>query len=49
MLLHEARESYDGEIVVELWSDNTDDIECNLGRIEMWITNWKQDRFNDAA
>ena len=49
VLLHEARESYDGEIVLELRSDNADDIECNLGRIEMWIKKWKQDRFDDAA
>ena len=44
VLLHEARESYHGEIVVELRSDDADDIEGNTGRIEAWIKNWKQDQ-----
>ncbi|CAJ0824253.1 9396_t:CDS:2 [Entrophospora sp. SA101] len=37
----EAKESYSEEIVVELQSNNTDDIENNLSRIEEWIKNWK--------
>ena len=48
VLLHEARESYYGEIVVELRSDDADDIEGNTGRIEAWIKNWKQNQVEDA-
>lgn len=43
VLLLEARESYDEEVVVELRSDEADDIEGNVERIETWITNWKKD------
>ena len=48
VLLHEARESYSGEIVVELRSDNAEDIDDNLERIETWIRNWKQDQVGDV-
>ncbi|CAH1765731.1 1739_t:CDS:2, partial [Entrophospora sp. SA101] len=41
IVLEEAKESYSEEIVVELQSNNTDDIENNLSRIEEWIKNWK--------
>lgn len=41
VLLDEARESYNEEIVVELRSDEADDIEDNVGRIETWIKSWK--------
>ena len=49
VLLDEARASYDEEIVVELRSDEADDIEGNVGRIETWIKNWRQDQIEDAA
>lgn len=49
VLLDEARESYDEEIVVELRSDEADDIEVNVGRIKNWIKNWRQDQVEDAA
>ena len=49
VLLDEARESYDEEIVVELRSDEADDIEVNVGRIKTWIKNWRQDQVQDAA
>ena len=49
VLLHEARESYDGEIVVELRSDGADDIESNSGRIGTWIETWKQNQTKYAA
>ena len=42
VLLSEARESYDEEIVVELPSNEDGDMEENIGRIETWIQNWKQ-------
>ncbi|KAK4697042.1 adenylate kinase, partial [Lecanoromycetidae sp. Uapishka_2] len=42
VLLEEARDAYDEEIVIELRSDETDDIEGNVARIEKWLANWKQ-------
>ena len=41
VLLEEARESYNEEIVVELQSNEAEDIESNVERIMMWIENWK--------
>ncbi|EEQ90213.1 hypothetical protein RJZ56_005508 [Blastomyces dermatitidis] len=41
VLLQEAQESYDEEIVVELTSENDGDIEKNCERIEAWIESWK--------
>lgn len=43
VLLQEARDAYDEEIVVELHSEDVDMIEENVGRIEAWIENWKRD------
>lgn len=43
VLLDEARESYKEEIVVELRSDSTDDVDGNLERIEQWIEGWRKD------
>jgi len=40
-ILDEARESYNAEIVHELKSHNTDDIENNLEQILSWIEQWK--------
>ncbi|MCJ1275662.1 factor activating pos9 [Puttea exsequens] len=40
VLLEEARESYDEEIVVELRSDEVEDIEANVERIEAWVIDW---------
>jgi adenylate kinase len=42
VLLQEARESYDEEIVVELTSNTSDEMESNIERIETWITQWKK-------
>ena len=44
VLLEEARGAYDEEIVVELRSDEAEDVEGNVERIERWIENWKRDR-----
>ena len=44
VLLDEARESYKEEIVVELRSESTEDVEGNLERVETWVENWKRDR-----
>lgn len=43
VLLQEARDSYDEEIVIELRSDTTEDMDSNLDRIEAWVKQWKQD------
>ena len=47
VLLQEARESYDEEIVVELTSNTSDEMESNVDRIESWMKQWKED--NKAA
>ncbi|CAI6333341.1 unnamed protein product [Periconia digitata] len=44
VLLDEARESYKEEIVVELKSENADDVEANVDRVEQWVEQWKKDR-----
>ncbi|KAF2086891.1 P-loop containing nucleoside triphosphate hydrolase protein [Saccharata proteae CBS 121410] len=43
VLLEEAREAYDEEIVVVLRSDEAEDVEGNVDRIETWVENWKRD------
>ncbi|RDL35109.1 Adenylate kinase isoenzyme 6-like protein [Venustampulla echinocandica] len=43
VLLQEARDSYDEEIVVELSSNTTDDMESNVERIEGWVKQWRED------
>jgi len=43
VLLQEAREAYDEEMVVELRSESTEEIDANVERIEQWIKNWKKD------
>ena len=43
VLLEEAREGFDAEIVVQLRSDEVGDLEGNVERIEAWIENWKKD------
>jgi len=43
VLLEEARESYDEEIVVELRSDTSEEMESNVERVEGWIKQWKKD------
>lgn len=48
VLLEEARESYKEEIVVELKSESTEDVDANLERIEEWIQNWKKDNKGDG-
>ena len=43
VLLQEARDSYDEEIIVELTSNTTEEMESNVERIEGWIAQWKKD------
>jgi len=43
VLIQEAREAYDDEIVVELTSNTSEEMEENIDRIEEWIKRWKLD------
>ncbi|KAJ2928919.1 hypothetical protein H1R20_g8285, partial [Candolleomyces eurysporus] len=43
VVLEEARSSYPNEIVIELNSESTEDLESNITRIVQWISNWQQD------
>lgn len=43
VVLEEARSSYPAEIVVELQSEGTEDIEANVARIADWVTTWQAD------
>ncbi|KAH9909818.1 AAA domain-containing protein [Xylariomycetidae sp. FL2044] len=43
VLLEEARDSYEPEVVVELTSNTTDEMESNVDRIESWVAQWKRD------
>ncbi|KAI5279560.1 factor activating pos9, partial [Ascosphaera acerosa] len=51
VLLEEAREAYDEEIVIALRSLTDDDIEENCQRIEAWVDAFKRDHrgAGDAA
>lgn len=44
VLIEEAREAFDEEIVVELNSEEDGDVEGNCARICSWIENWKSDQ-----
>jgi adenylate kinase len=41
VLLQEARDAYDDEIVVELSSNNSEEMESNIERIETWVKHWR--------
>lgn len=43
VLLDEAHEAYEPEMVVELTSENDEDIESNCSRIVEWIEAWKKE------
>lgn len=43
VLLEEARDAYDNEIVVELMSTTADEMDSNVERIEAWIKQWMLD------
>lgn len=42
VLLEEARESFEQEIVIELDSEKDDDVESNCARISTWVESWKR-------
>ena len=41
VLLDEARNAYAEEIVIELQSNEAEDLEANVGRIEEWLKSWR--------
>ena len=43
VVLEEARSSYPSEIVVELQSESTKDLESNVARIIEWIQVWRKE------
>lgn len=43
VLLQEAREAYDADIVIELTSNTSDEMESNVDRIEAWAKQWISD------
>jgi len=48
VLLQEARDAYDEEIVVELKSEEAEDVEGNCERLEQWVETWKKDHSEGA-
>ncbi|KAJ5765574.1 hypothetical protein N7520_005133 [Penicillium odoratum] len=42
VLLEEAREAFDEEIVVELNSEEDGDVDNNCARVAQWVDNWKK-------
>ena len=46
----EAKSSYPAEIVVELKSEGTEDLESNVARVVEWIKAWREEHVsgNDA-
>ncbi|KAL8673667.1 MAG: hypothetical protein Q9168_001922 [Polycauliona sp. 1 TL-2023] len=49
VLLDEARQAFDAELVVELQSNTSDDMEGNTSRIETWTEQWTQEHCNEAT
>ncbi|RDA84670.1 hypothetical protein CP532_3526 [Ophiocordyceps camponoti-leonardi (nom. inval.)] len=41
VIIQEAREAFDDEMVIEMTSDTSYDLESNLSRIEEWVTKWR--------
>lgn len=48
VLLQEAREAFDEEVVIELTSNTSDEMDTNLDRIEAWVKQWKLDNAGSA-
>ena len=43
LIAQEAHDSYEPEIIVELRSESTEDLESNVARIVEWIHAWIKD------
>lgn len=41
--MQEAMDSYDDEIVIELTSNTSDEMETNVERVEAWVNQWRSD------
>lgn len=48
MLLQEAREAFDEEVVIELTSNTSDEMDSNVDRIEAWVKQWNIDNAASA-
>ena len=46
-VLDDARDSYAEEVVVELRSETSEDLEGNVSRIVAWIETWLRDNASD--
>jgi len=49
VLLQEAKDSYDAEIVIELQSNTSDEMDSNIERIEVWLKQWRIDNAEAEA
>ncbi|KAJ5610079.1 Adenylate kinase isoenzyme [Penicillium lagena] len=49
VLLEEAREAFEEEIVVELNSEKDDDVDSNCARITTWVDTWKKTQAEQNA
>lgn len=43
VVAEEARSSYPNEIIVELQSGTTEELESNVARLVEWVENWRKD------
>jgi adenylate kinase len=48
VVLEEARQSYEAEILQELPSNTIEELESNVSRIEMWADHWLSENAEDA-
>ncbi len=48
VLLQEARDSYDEEIVVELQSNTSDEMDTNIERVQAWLKQWRIDNADES-
>lgn len=49
VLVQEARDAFEEEQIVELRSEEVDDVEANVERIEKWIGEWRKDHGGDGG
>lgn len=47
VLLQEARDSYEEQVVVELWSNEVEDLESNVERVVQWRESWDAQHKDD--
>jgi adenylate kinase len=44
VVIDEAKESYEPEIVIELFNDTIEQMDQNVARVEAWSHQWMKDR-----